>query len=355
MSSFTTRPGLRSDPAADACGTHNGHTRLGKWAQMRGVAQSVRGPNEMVEGPARLRRASARRQEWDGLTARLADTIQVLEDGHFLGLQFRAGLPYYVQVAVTVAGLRAEAASNRFLEGWQRLDATAIGRLRRLGWRPPTDIGDGPVNWWRHFDHPVRAQEVADLLTSTLNRAFDVARVDQLEYRAFSRSGDTILLPGLGMARETPEPKPASLEQRVDAYFKNLLEVDELTRDSDGDIPIRWDDHMVFVRVASDPDYVRVFSPVLHDLELTAELIAAVNDINLDIRIARFLVKGGEVLVGADVDDTPAIEGPLGDAYHAVGSLASHYAGLLQARFGGATFFGQKVDPPGPAATGLYL
>jgi hypothetical protein len=355
MSSITTRPRRRSDPAADTCGTHNGLTSLGKWAQMRGVSQTVPGSDELVVGPARPRRTSARRQEWTGLTARLADTIEVLEDGHYLGLQFRAGVPYYVQVAVTSAGLRAEAVSNRFLEGWQRLDATAIDRLRRLGWRPPTDIGDGPVNWWRHFDHPVPVQEVADLLTSTINRAFDVARVDQLEYRAFSRSGDTILLPGLGLAREIPGPKPASLEQRVDAYYKNLLEVDDLTRDSDGDIPIRWDDHMVFVRVTSDPDYVRVFSPVLHDLEPTAELVAAVNDINLEIRIARFLVKGGEVIVSADVDDTPAIEGPLGDAYHAVGSLASHYAGQLQARFGGATFFGQKVDPPGPAATGLYL
>lgn len=322
---------------------------------MRGIAQSVPGPRETVERPARPRRASARRQEWEGLTARLADTIKVLEDGHYLGLQFRADPPYYVQVAVTPAGLRPEAVSNRFLKGWQCLDATAIDRLRRLGWRPPTEIGDGPVNWWRHFDHPVRAQEVAALLTSTLNRAFDAARVDQLEYRAFSRPCDSVLLPGLGLARETPGPEPASLELRVDAYFKKLLEVDELTRDSDGDIPIRWGDHMVFVRVTSDPGYVRVFSPVLHDLNRDAELIAAVNDINLEIRIARFLVRGDEVLVSADVDDTLAIDGPLSDAYHAVGSLAPHYAGVLQARFGGATFFGQKVDPPGPAATGLYL
>ncbi len=322
---------------------------------MRGALQSVLGSDEAVEGAAKARRVSTRRRGWDRLTARLADTIEVLEEGQYLGLQLRAGVPYYVQLAVTSEGVRAEAVSNRFLEGWQRLDATAIDRLRRLGWRPPTDIGDGPVNWWRHFDCPVPAREAAELLTSTLHRAFDVARVDQLEYRAFSQSGDTILLPGLSLAREVAGPKPASLERRVDAYFKHLLGLDELTRDSDGDIPIRWDDHMVFVRVTSDPDYVRVFSPVLHDLEPTAELMAAVNDINLEIRIARFLVKGSEVLVGADVDDTPAIEGPLSDAYHAVGSLASHYAGVLQARFGGATFFGQIVDPPGPVSTGLYL
>lgn len=306
---------------------------------MREASLSIPGSNEMAEGPARRRRMGLRRQEWDDLTTRLADTIKVLEDGHYLSLQFRA-VPYYAQVAVTADGLRAEAVSNRFLEGWQRLDGAAIDRLRRLGWRPPTDIGDGPVNWWRHFDHPVPAMEVAELLTATLNRAFDVARVDQLEYRAFSRSGDIILLPGLGLAREAPRPKPAPLEQRVDAYFKDLLGVDELQRDSDRDIPIRWDDHMVFVRVISDPGYVRVFSPVLHDLEPTAELIGAVNDINLETRIARFMVKGGEVLVGADVDDTPAIEGPLSDAYHAVGSLVTHYAGILQDRFGGATFFG---------------
>jgi hypothetical protein len=322
---------------------------------MRAALESVPGPDEAVERPAQPRRMTARRRDWDCLTTRLTDTIEVLEEGHHVAVQFRGGIPYYVQVAVTTEGLRAEAVSNRFLDGWQRLDGTATARLRRLGWRPPTDIGDAPVNWWRKFDHPVAARAAAELLTSTLNQAFDVARVDQLQYRAFSLSGETILLPGLGLVREVAGLKPASLEQRVDAYFKNLLEVEEVTRDSDGDIPIRWDDHMVFVRVASDPDYVRVFSPVLHDLEPTAELMAAVNDINLEIRIARFLVKGGEVLVGADIDDTPAIEGPLSDAYHAVGSLASHYTDVLQARFGGATFFGQRVDPPGPVATGLYL
>lgn len=63
----------------------------------------------------------------------------MLEAGHFLILRTQEEQPYYVQVpAEGAGGFRIEAVSNRFLNGWRRLDATAEGRLRRLDWRPPT-------------------------------------------------------------------------------------------------------------------------------------------------------------------------------------------------------------------------
>jgi hypothetical protein len=321
---------------------------------MREKLQSVSRPDGVAGAAERVRRGSVRRREWDELSSRLADTLEILEDGHYLVLGHRPG-PYYVQVAVDPDGMRMEAISNRFLEGWQRLDATATDRLRRLGWKPPADIGDGPPNWWRHFGRPFPLRLIASLMTATLNRAFDVARVDHLEYKAFTRAGETILLPQLGVERRIDKSE-ATLAERVDAYFGELLQADEVVHDPDGDIPIRWDDHVVYVRVEIDPDYVRVFSPVLHDLEITPGLLDALNEINLETRIARFVAdRAGVVVVSADIADTGAVEGPLGEAYNAVGALAAHYAGILQARFGGATFFGSPVQPPGRPATGFYL
>ena len=107
-------------------------------------------------------RSRRRATEWAGLETRLAKALACLEDGHFLILSTRNDDPYYVQFAAGgPQGMRAEAVSNRFLEGWRRLDRTAEDRLRRLGWRPPTDIGDGPVNWWRSFDTPLPVAGIA--------------------------------------------------------------------------------------------------------------------------------------------------------------------------------------------------
>lgn len=98
-------------------------------------------------------RPRRRAAEWVGLGTRLAKALACLEDGHFVILATRNDDAYYVQFAAGgPQGMQAEAVSNRFLEGWRRLDRTAGDHLRRLGWRPPTEIGDGLVNWWRCFD-----------------------------------------------------------------------------------------------------------------------------------------------------------------------------------------------------------
>src|SRR5688500_10906 len=91
--------------------------------------------------------------EWNTLRSQLAVALDCLEDDHHVVLQTRGGGDYYVQFAALGSeGLRAEAVSNRFLEEWEQVDRAGERRLQRLGWRPPTDIGDGPDNWWVHLD-----------------------------------------------------------------------------------------------------------------------------------------------------------------------------------------------------------
>jgi hypothetical protein len=322
------------------------------------LAIEVDEPDQVHRGGDR-RRINARDGEWQNVTNRMAEVLGCLEEGHYLSLEARGDSPYhpyYVQFAADGdEGFLVEAVSNRFLSGWQRLDATAEGRLRRLGWRPPTDIGDGPPNWWRCYPAGSSTTKMAELAVATLRKVFEVPRPVALVYRAFSRDGDEILLPTLGIEHRKRRPP---LDERVDAALREYLEIDEVIRDEDGDRPVRSGDAMVFVRVVADPGFVAVFSPALTEVTRRAALIEAVNDINRTIRGARAAVTDNAVLIAAEVYEQPALEGGVINALKAVSSLANSCAAQLQPRFGGNTFFGESTPPaedsPEPG-TGLYL
>jgi hypothetical protein len=252
-------------------------------------------------------------------------------------------------------GFRVEAVSNRFLNGWERLDATAEGRLRRLGWRPPTDIGDGPPNWWRSYPAGAPTTKMAELAVATLRKVFEVPRPVAMVYRAFSRDGAEILLPALGVDHHQ---RGLPLGDRVDAALREYLEIDEIIRDEDGDRPVRSGDAMVYVRAVTDRGLVAVFSPALTGVTGSTAVVKAVNDINNSIRGARASVADDAVLIAAEVYDQPALEAAVINALKAVSSLANSCGAELKARFGGTTYF----DDPAPPADddperriGLYL
>jgi hypothetical protein len=286
----------------------------------------------------------------------LSAALGSLEGGHYLILQTRGEADYYVQFAAGGSeGLRAEAVSNKCLEGWKRLDATSERQLRRLGWRPPADIGDGPVNWWRQFDEPVPVDEVATLAVSTLTRAYDVPRPGRLVYRAFSREGEEILLPGLGVDRLPRAGRHRPLAERVDAALRGWLGVDTISFDDEGDVPVRRGDAMTFVRTLTDPEMVAVFSPMLAGVDKTSALLDAVNEMNADLRYARVFLVGSTVMVAAEVDSAWDLEAPLARACDAVGWIADHWGAKLQVRFGGTTYFGEPPPAATTDGTGPYL
>jgi hypothetical protein len=300
------------------------------------------------------RRVNARDAEWLALTTRLGEALGCLEAGQFLILQTRDDEPYYVQFAAGGAeGLKMEAVSNRFLQGWRQLDDVAHGRLRRLGWRPPTDIGDGPVNWWRLFPAGCPMDGVADLAVATLRKVFEVPRPGGLVYHAFTRRGEEILLPTLGLERE---PARLPLEERVGQALAGFLGSDEMSRDEDGDWPIRCGEHMVYVRVVAERGYVALFAPALLEVEPNAGLVDAVNEFNNSIRGARAAFTGQTVVVAAEVDDQPEVGHSVVNSFKAVSSLAQSCADELQGRFGGRRYFGERTAGRGQGpGYGFYL
>ena len=302
------------------------------------------------------RRVSVREAEWQDLTDRVTESLGCLEDGNCLILQTRDDEPYYVQVRVEGQDAYAmEAVSNRFLHGWRQLDPTAESRLRALAWRPPTDIGEGPPNWWCQYRQAEGQRGVAQLTIATLRKVYGVPRPCALVYRAFSPNEGEILLPTVGLQRLGRQKK---LTSRVDDFLRRYLETDEIIVDDDGDRPIRFDDAMVFVRVMSDPGYVAVFSPAILGVTRTPELVDAVNDINCSIRIARASVAGEAVVIAAEVEDQGDITDGLTGALNAVSSLSNFYGTDLRSRFKGRSYFENPVEDqgqPSELGCGLYL
>ena len=292
--------------------------------------------------------------EWETLQTKLAEVLGCLDDGHFLTLTTRDDEPYYVQFAVH-DGIHAEAVANRHLAVWRQLDAIGLDRLRRLGWRPPSDIGDAEVNRWRDYLPGGDPAVPARLAVATLRKAFEVTRPALLVYTAFSRDRREILLPTLGVARKPANPP---LSERVDAALRDYLETEEIVVDDDGDRPVRCGDAMVYVRVVPDPGFVSVFSPALIGVTPTPCLMEAVNHFNRAIRVARAVVVDGTIVVSAEFDDHGAAGQATVNTFRAVETLTQACVSELQPRFGGRTPL-----EPGPAATepaaepacGLYL
>lgn len=304
----------------------------------------------------RQRPVNARQMEWETLQARLGEALGCLEDGHFLLLTTRDEEPYYVQFAVSDSeGIRAEAVANRYLAEWRRLDAIGEDRLRRLGWRPPSDIGGRDVNWWREFRPGTDPAVPARLAVATLRKVFELPRPVALVYRAFSRDRQEILLPTLGLAHE-PADRP--LAARVDAAMRDYLGADQLVTDDDGDRPVRCGDTMVYVRVVADPGFVSVFSPALVGVACTPALVEAVNEFNRSVRVARAVAFDDQVVVSAQFDDHAAVAEALVATFKAVEALSQACAAELQPRFGGRTLFGPPDAggrPPDEPACGFYL
>lgn len=301
-------------------------------------------------------RLAGRAREWESLRLGLAASLDCLERDQFLILKTRGPAGYYVQVAHGGSeGVRAEAVSNRFLTGWERLDATAEARLHRLGWQPPVEVGDGPVNWWRCFDNPLPVQEIAELAVNTLVKGFDIPRVDCLVYKAFSSSGADIILPTLGVERDSDSSEVLTLEAQVDAALRRLLEVDEVSYDDDGDVPIRSGESMLYVRTVDDSGLVAVFCEMLRGVTKSLSLLDAVNEMNTGLPFARAMVVDIGVMIAAEVEPGPELERSLARAIDTVALAADEWGPKLQERFGGSTHSTEAPVRAAAAGSGPYL
>ena len=128
-----------------------------------------------------------------------------------------------------------------------------------------------------------------------------------------------------------------------------------LSPDDDGDIPLAFDSAIVFVRVFNDPPIIRVFSPVLVDVRTDLDVISAVNDLNRQFALTKWMVEAGAVIAMVDLFGSPMVEQHVLHACGVVGDIANSVDEELQDRFGGRTFFGEPSSPATTQPIGGYL
>lgn len=304
---------------------------------------------------------SARSPEWSAFEQRLAEVLAVLEDGQYLVISAEPS-HFFVQFAADeMGGLRAETVGLAYLDPTERYSDDQLAELAALGWQPPT-VSDpsqvppgGSVNFFADFTTPVPFEQVAAMAVTTLADVQRITGPSELRYRAFDDDGHEILLPTLGIVRDTsgdeagaraPEESFEVVRRRVRDLVRELADSDEIDYDDDGDLVLRFGSAVVFVRVLEQPLLVRVLSPVLEDVDAGPALVERLNDLNGQVHFARLVLVGTTVWAAIDLFCLPLEPAHVAYALRLLGEVADELDDALQGEFGGKTFFGEHAVKP---------
>lgn len=267
-------------------------------------------------------------------------------------------------------------ASTLELEG-----APADALQKKFGARPKADFVQSawPVlrTVWLSADAASRQVVVDKLMSAGLGRFERTphSKTAQLNYldtcrnspklreivlAAFLRAGEptqlsppTISPPQQSQPDEQSSTQPASADDQspknlaewVDVTLKRELGLSEVKHDDDGDIPFTCGSSVLFVRVPDkDAVFVEVFSPLLQDFELSAEVYEAVNSINAQVLMAKATVYPKHVILSAHLPVDSLTAKALIFTINLVGEAADHFDTLLQKRFGGKTMTADTAD-----------
>jgi hypothetical protein len=153
--------------------------------------------------------------------------------------------------------------------------------------------------------------------------------------------------------RVEPDPRDESsadastLIEFVDQTLMSILDVSELQRDDDGDVPIRSGSSMCYVRVQENddqPSQVIFICPLVSQITKTPDLLESINEINLQLSLGRFVVAEDRVVLEAELlaDALSPVE--IQWALDYMTSAADYFDTKLVARFGGVTMLGEEEE-----------
>jgi hypothetical protein len=300
---------------------------------------------------------------WPAFERKLAEALDVLEEDQFLVITEKSGWAYVQFAGQGSFGVRAECVSNNYLDEAHALRADQMTALERIGWSAPTGTPaeaspkrqpEGSPNFFRDFDRPVPYDAVARMAVRSLAGVFEIPHPGYLHYKAFDKSKRSILIPTLGLMREPPAPpretpSANTIEGLRDLVLKAVRKASgnaDLEFTEDGDVPQRFGSAAVRLRVLDNPPCVRMFSPMLEDVEAGDRLLSRLNELNAEIRFARFFVLDGTVFAVTEMFASPFVAEHVASACLQLGSLADKIGGTLQKEFGGRTAFEDARDEP---------
>lgn len=305
-------------------------------------------------------------QSWAEFEVRLSATLADLPEHAFLILNVRDSENRYVQFSNRMErGFRAETVSDAFLEEGERIGEEGRERLQEMGWLPPDPAPEGPrsnINHYREWPNPAPFDEVARLGVKALVEVFEVASPSELAYFANDDKG-RIRFPSLSLEfgeegllfEPGPETTLKELDGFVEAYLSAFTGKNDLKRDDDGDIPFRAGSATFYVRVFDEENpKVRVFAPMMWDVEESDELFRAVNDLNNIAKHARVMWTGGQIIAITDIPGPFLTLDYLQYVCNDIAALADTFDEKLEERLGG-TSETAETDPEKPTNLPGYL
>lgn len=310
-----------------------------------------------------LRRKKASAAAWPAFESKLAEALGVLEEDQYLVISAKRGGAYVQFAAQGSFGLRAECVSNNNLDKAHALRASQMTALGKLGWSAPTGTREeilakrqkgGSPNFFRDFDRPVPQAKVSRMAVRSLAEVFEIAHPGYLHYKAFDKSQRSILIPTLGLKCESSEPPRKELSADTVKGLRELVlkAVRKASGNAGlalgrgGDLALRFGSAAVVVRVLDDPLCLRVFSPVLEDVEVTERLVRRAQEMNAEARFVRFFVLERQLLAAAEVFTSPFVPEHVASVCLLLGGVADESGPMLQKEFGGRTAFEEARAEP---------
>lgn len=295
---------------------------------------------------------------WPPFAKKLAAVLEKLEEDQFLILSIKRSYRFVQFASQGAFGMRVETTSNSFMAKPEQLNERQISALIDIGWHAPTGtpVGstpendpDGSPNFFVDYESPVPFEAIANMAVRTLSEILRVPHPGFLQYQAIDDAGgewEAIELPELGLKLEKSTPKVDSQEDLSQLLLTTLKEtsgISDLSFDDDGDIGIRHGSALTFVRLIDDPLYVRIFSPILRDVEESPEIYARLNDMNASETLMRFIFKNGVIYGVADVVAVPFVGAQVAQTFVRFCAVVDGMDSLLQSEFGGRTAFVESM------------
>jgi hypothetical protein len=250
-------------------------------------------------------------QAWTEFRQRLADRLAEAGDDDVLLIEVETGVdedelegaaPYVQFVAWGEGMLRAEVASDHYLDERYALSLDDELVLTGMGWSEPAYDEDGDAVPGKENFHLDGSQREADRVAVMAVRA--LREVFGCPHPAF------LAADGLDLAdRPSPGPTPVDreaeatypddrdhLQALVDAALEVMFEGPG-RHDEDGDLPINCGQSVVFVRVLDDQPAVEIFSDIVVDVGNRARAVVEAARLNLRSADHQFVVRGDRLVM----------------------------------------------------------
>lgn len=293
---------------------------------------------------------------WVAFAERLIGALQGLEAGQWLIIQ-KLGVSDWVQYAAEGQGkFRVETKSNHYRELDQELTLEQQESLSRIGWREPTGTGafstpendpHGSPNYYLDLTLPRNANKLTTVTIATFTDVFGVVEPDGLAYEAFHPNGDSLSLRQIGLKpliTTRNNSQNPYLRSQLLGIIKELTCIDTFAYDADDDIgPINFGCVTAFARLVEDEPYLRLYAPVLDNVDESPELFSRINELNCTYGFLHLCILNECVTVVSDILIAPFLTRYVAQGLANFLQLADQFASELREEFGCYTPSNQRL------------